>query len=135
MRRNLFWVYNVAFMNKRLIHPIMLVLFVSMLTNAFDWAFNGEVFAHELDHAHHVISPDPTAHLEAHQRAVSSNDNHLDAATHLCLHAAGQYQPFFFVPPPLVPAAVGVESLISFLPDTAPESIPDSPLHPPKASL
>ena len=59
-------------MNKRRhIHSVMLVLFVSMLTNAFSWAFNGEVFAHELDHEHHVLSLDPAAHLEAHQHAAT----------------------------------------------------------------
>ncbi|MDE2365841.1 MAG: hypothetical protein KGM95_02785 [Betaproteobacteria bacterium] len=106
-----------------------------MLTNAFGWAFNGEVFAHELDHEHHVLSLDPTAHLEAHQHAVSNGDGHLDAATHLCLHAAGQYQPFFFTAPLLVPASVGMDVLAVFVSSTAPESVPDSPLHPPKISF
>jgi hypothetical protein len=122
-------------MNKRRhIHSIMLLLFVCMMTNAFGWAFNGEVFAHELDHEHHLLSLDPAAHLEAHQRATANDEGHMDAATHLCLHAAGQYQPFFFTPPPLVPAAAGVESPAVFLSVIVPESIPDSPLHPPKAS-
>ena len=95
----------------RRIHSVMLILFVTMLTNAFSWAFNGEVFAHELDHEHHVLSLDPTAHLEAHQHAALNDDGHLDAATHLCLHAAGQYQPFFFTPPLIVPASIGMEAL------------------------
>ena len=120
-------------MNKRSrIYTIMLVLFVSMLTNAFGWAFNGEVFAHELDHEHHVLSLDPTTHLEAHQHAAINDEGHLDAATHLCLHAAGQYQPFFFTSPPYVPASTGVEASILFVPVTVPDSIPDSPLHPPR---
>jgi hypothetical protein len=121
-------------MNKR--HHIYFVVFAllaSMLTNAFGWAFNGEVFAHELDHKHHVLSLDPTAHLEAHQRAITNDDGHLDAATHLCLHAAGQYQPFFFTSPLLVPASIGMDVLAVFVSSTAPESIPDSPLHPPRA--
>ncbi|HVW63628.1 MAG TPA: hypothetical protein VHB01_01345 [Nitrosospira sp.] len=121
-------------MKKRRTYPILLMLFVTLLTNAFAWGFNGEVFAHELDHEHHLLSLDPTAHLEAHQRAAINDEGHMDAATHLCLHAAGQYQPFFFIPPPLVPAAVGMESPIIFLSVIVPESIPDSPLHPPKAS-
>lgn len=120
-------------MNKRRhLYPVMLVLFVSLLTNAFGWAFNGEVFAHELDHEHHVLSLDPTAHLEAHQHAAINDDGHLDAATHLCLHAAGQYQPFFFTPLPFVPASIGEDALIVFVPVLTPESIPDSPLHPPR---
>src|SRR6185312_7331030 len=126
-------VYNLSVMNKRRhLYSVMLVLFVTMLTNAFGWAFNGEVFAHELDHEHHVLSLDPTAHLEAHQHALINDEGHLDAATHLCLHAAGQYQPFFFTPPPLVPASAGVEMLSAFVSITFPESVPDSPLHPPR---
>ena len=54
-------------------------LLVSMLTNAFGWAFNGEVFAHGLDHEHHVLSLDPTTHLEAHQHALINDEGHLDA--------------------------------------------------------
>lgn len=111
---------------------IVFALLVSVLTNAFGWAFNGEVFAHELDHEHHVLSLDPTAHLEAHQHAVNSDDGHLDAATHLCLHAAGQYQPFFFTAPPRVPSSAGEEVPLVFIAVTFPESIPDSPLHPPR---
>ncbi|WP_227869225.1 hypothetical protein [Nitrosospira lacus] len=126
-------VYNLTAMNKRrCIYSVMLLLFVSMLTNAFGWAFNGEVFAHELDHEHHVLSLDPTAHLEAHHHAALNDEGHLDAATHLCLHAAGQYQPFFFTSPPRVPASTGAEVLTSFISLIVPESIPDSPLHPPK---
>lgn len=107
-------------------------LLVSMLTNAFGWAFNGEVFAHELDHEHHVLSLDPTAHIEAHQHALINDEAHLDAATHLCLHAAGQYQPFFFTAPPFVPASTAAEVLSAFISITFPESVPDSPLHPPR---
>ncbi|MDN5881218.1 MAG: hypothetical protein L0H37_02490 [Nitrosospira sp.] len=126
-------------MNKRCrsrhIYTVMLVLLASMLTNAFGWAFNGEVFAHELDHEHHVLSSDPAAHLEAHQRAVFNDETHPDAATHLCLHAAGQYLPFFFTAAPLVPASVGTEILTGFVSVTVPESIPDSPLHPPRTAF
>jgi hypothetical protein len=126
-------VYNPNDMNKRRHNPsVMLLLFVCILTNAFGWAFNGEVFAHELDYEHHVLSLDPTAHLEAHQHAAINDDSHLDAATHLCLHAAGQYQPFFFTAPLLVPASLGVETPMIFISVAVPESIPDSPLHPPR---
>lgn len=122
-----------ATMNKRLIHSVIVVLCVSMLTNAFGWAFNGEVFAHELDHEHHVLSLDPTAHLEAHHQAVLSDDDHLDAATHLCLHAAGQYQPFFLNTLPLVPVSIGSGTLAAFVSVSIPESIPDSLFHPPRS--
>jgi hypothetical protein len=120
---------------RRHINSIMIMLFVSMMTNAFGWAFNGEVFAHELDHEHHVLSLDPAAHLEAHRNAALNDDGHMDAATHLCLHAAGQYQPFFFTPPLTVPASIGMEALVAFVSATVPESIPESPLHPPRSVL
>lgn len=122
-------------MNKRLLQPVVLALFVTMLMTGFGWAFNGEVFAHELDRKHHAFSLDPVALLEAHEHEAVSNSEHLDAAINLCVHTAGQYQPFFFVSPPHVPASVGEESLIVFLPVIVPESIPDSPLHPPKNSF
>jgi hypothetical protein len=122
-------------MPRRRIHFVMLMLFVSMMTNALSWAFNGEVFAHELDHAHHILSLDPTAHLEAHRHALRNDKGHLDAATHLCLHAAGQYLPFFFTSPPLVPASIGMEVLAAFVSFIVPESVPDSPLRPPKNSF
>ena len=64
-----------------------------------------------------------------------NDDGHLDAATHLCLHAAGQYQPFFFTAPLIVPASIGMEVLALFVSDIIPESIPDSPLHPPRSTL
>ncbi len=126
-------VYNQTHMNmRRHACSFIFALLVSILTNAFGWAFNGEVFAHELDHEHHVLSLDPTAHLEAHQHALINDEGHLDAATHLCLHAAGQYQPFFFTPPPFVAASVGAEVLSTFVSIAFPESVPDSPLRPPR---
>jgi hypothetical protein len=107
-------------------YAMMFALLASTLTNAFGlW----EVFAHELDE--HRPLPDPAAHLEAHQ-AVATDEGHLDAATHLCLHAAGQYQPFFFTAPPLVPASDGTEVPSVFISNPFPESVPDSPLHPPR---
>ena len=119
-------------MPRHRIHFVMLMLFISMMTNALSWAFNGEVFAHELDHAHHVLSLDPMAHLEAHQHALNDDKGHLDAATHLCLHAAGQYQPFFLTAPLMVAASTAEEIITGFITVTIPESIPDSPLHPPR---
>lgn len=118
--------------HSRNIHFVMLMLFISMMTNALSWAFNGEVFAHELDHVHHVLSFDPTAHLEAHQRALRNDEGHLDAATHLCLHAAGQYQPFFLTAPLVIPPSIAEECVTSPVAASIPESILDSPLHPPR---
>ena len=122
-------------MNKDFIQPVVLVLFVTILTTGFGWAFNGEVFAHEVDRKHHALSLDPVALLEAHEHEAASNSDHLDAAINLCVHAAGQYQPFFFTSPPLVPPSIGMEALTRFVSIPVPESIPDSPLHPPKNSF
>lgn len=119
-------------MNKRLIRPVIFTLFVTMLTTGFGWAFNGEVFAHELDRQHHTLSLDPIALQEAHELEAANDSKHVDAAIDLCLHAAGQYQPFFFTIPPLVPASMGMEALTRFLSIPLPESVPDSPLHPPR---
>jgi hypothetical protein len=119
-------------MKKRHIQPVIFALLVVVLTAGFGWTFNGELFAHELDHKHHVLSVDPMAHLEAHQHDLSSGDRELDAATHLSLHAFGQYSPFFFNAPLLVPASIGMETLTLFVFVPVPESIPDSPLHPPR---
>ena len=122
-------------MKKRFIRPVIFALFVAMLTTGFGWAFNGEVFAHELDRKHHMLSLDPVALQEAHELEASHDGKHVDAAIDLCLHAAGQYQPFFFTVPPLVPASIGMGALTLFVPVIVPESIPDSPLHPPKTSF
>ena len=117
---------------RRQTHSVIVMLFVCMMTNAFSWAFNGEVFAHELDHEHHVLSPDPLSQLKAHQQALASDESHPDAVTHLCLHAAGQYPPFFFTAPLIVPASTGMEIRAAFVSVVLPESIPDSLLRPPR---
>jgi len=122
-------------MKKRYLHSVIFALLVGILTNACGWAFNGEIVAHELDHAHHAFSLDPVAHHQAHQQAEAYDDNGLDAATHLSLHAAGQYQPFFFMPPLTIPAFSAIEVLTVFVPATIPDSILDSPLHPPRSIL
>ncbi|ODT65411.1 MAG: hypothetical protein ABS69_19235 [Nitrosomonadales bacterium SCN 54-20] len=119
-------------MNKSLSQSVILVLFVSILANAFGWAFNGEVFNHELDHDHHAFSLNPIALLDAHEHEVSNDADHPDAAINLCLHAAGQYQPFFFTPPLIVPPLTVVGVLVIFILSIIPDSILDSPLHPPR---
>ncbi len=119
-------------MMKYLSNYIVLVMFTSMLTNAFGWAFSGEVFAHELDHEHPILSLDPTVHLKAHQHDTNKDSSQLDAATHLCLHASGQYQPFYFTDLILVPASVSSNTLAIFISDFIPDSISDPPLRPPR---
>ena len=106
-----------------------------MMTNAFGWAFSGEVFAHEIDHEHPILSLDPMVHLKAHQHDSEKDSSQLDAATHLCLHASGQYQPFYFTAPLLVPTSVSSVTLTIFISDFSPDSISEPPLRPPKETF
>ena len=107
-----------------------------MMTNAFSWAFSGEVFAHEIDHEHPILSLDPMVHLKAHQQDSEKDSSQLDAATHLCLHASGQYQPFYFTAPLLVPTSVSSTTLTIFISsDFIPDSISEPPLRPPKETF
>jgi hypothetical protein len=122
-------------MNKFIRSYIMFMMLTSMLTNAFGWAFSGEVFAHELDHEHPILSLDPTVHLKAHQHDSDKDSSQLDAATHLCLHASGQYQPFYFTALLLVPSSVSSDILTVFISDFIPDSVSEPPLRPPKETL
>ena len=77
-------------------YPVIAMLIVCMLTNGLSLSFSGEVFAHELDHVYQKLPADPATHLEMHRNNIAKEGADLDAATHICLHAAGQFQPFFF---------------------------------------
>ena len=114
--------------------PIIFMLIVSILTNGLSLSFRGEVFAHELDHIRQVLPSDPATHLELHRNNVSRDGADLDAATHLCLHSAGQYQPFFFNSFPFIPEQAAAEVLTVFISAIIPETIPDLPLRPPRSS-
>lgn len=120
-------------MRKYSAYPIIFMLIVSILTNGLSLSFRGEVFAHELDHVRQSLSTDPATHLELHRNNVSWEGVDLDAATHLCLHSAGQYQPFFFHSFPLIPDVVVTEVMAVFISSLIPETIPDLPLRPPRA--
>lgn len=123
-------------MRKYPAYPVIVMLIVCILTNGLSLSFRGEMFAHELDHIHHdhALSADHAIHLELHQHHTTSNDSaDLDAATHLCLHSAGQYQPFFFNSLPLIPDQAIVEVLTVFVSAIIPETIPDLPLRPPRS--
>lgn len=113
--------------------PVIVMLIVSILTNGLSLSFRGEVFAHELDHIHQVLPLDPATHLESHRNNVSREGADLDAATHLCLHSAGQYQPFYFNSLPLIPNQAAAEVLTVFISAMIPETIPDLPLRPPRS--
>lgn len=119
-------------MRKYPVYPIILMLIVSILTNGLSLSFRGEVFAHELDHIHQALSANPATHLELHHGNVSRDGADLDAATHLCLHSVGQYQPFFFNSFPQIPDPIATESLAIFVSAFTPETIPDLPLRPPR---
>ncbi|MDP1558858.1 MAG: hypothetical protein Q8K59_04755 [Nitrosomonas sp.] len=120
-------------MSKHLvINSVIVLLFVSLLTNAFGWTFHGEAFAQGLDDHQYTLSFTPVKEVELRQHNDMTDDKNLDFITHLCLHAAGQYQPFYFTLPPLLPAADGKEILAVFFPVTVPESVLDSPFRPPR---
>ncbi|MBL8498717.1 hypothetical protein ABF87_05625 [Nitrosomonas sp. JL21] len=122
-------------MRKYSAYSIILMLVVSILTNGLSLSFRGEVFAHELDHIHQVLPADPAAHLEYHRNNVSLDGADLDAATHLCLHSVGQYQPFFFNSLPFISAQESAEVLTVFVFSFFPETIPDLLLRPPRSIL
>lgn len=110
------------------------MLFVTVLMNAFGWAFGGVAVTHEFDHERRVLSLDPTAHLDAHQQSSEANGSGgLDAAIHLYLHAFGQYaQPLLLGGYPLAVIWVVMEVLAEFEPAFIPGPIADSPLRPPQ---
>ena len=96
--------------------PVIFMLVVCILVNGLSLSFRGEVFAHELDHA-----------------SLAKEGIDLDAATHLCLHSAGQYQPFFFHSLPQVFQQVVAKTEIFFVSSVLPEIIPDPFLRPPSS--
>ncbi len=119
-------------MRKYSAYPVIFMLIVSVLTNGLSLSFRGEVFAHELDHIRQSLSADPATHLELHRNNVAWDGVDLDAATHLCLHSAGQYQPFFFHSLPLIPGVIMTEAVVVFISSFIPETIPDLLLRPPR---
>lgn len=112
---------------------VVLAFLVSMLTNTFGWSFNGKMFTHELAHYHHreLFLMNPDAHLELHHALDGNVD--LDAATHLCLHAASQLQAFY-LPSLLQITIVGIGAVVlEIIGSTFPETIPDRLYHPPRS--
>jgi len=119
-------------MRKLSVHSVIIFLVAVMLTNGIGISFKSEVFAHELDHARQSLSINPEMHLESHLTSVFMDGMELDAATHLCLHAAGQYQPFYFNLIATVPSFEGKEILTPYISSFLPDSIQESPYHPPR---
>lgn len=126
-------------------YPVILMLIISMLANGLSLSFRGEVFSHELDHIHQLdhshsfdhshqsLSADPETYLELHHDDVSWDGVDIDAATHLCLHAVGQYQPFFFNSFPLIPDLIVTKAITLFISSFIPETVPDLLLRPPRS--
>ncbi|WP_090332754.1 hypothetical protein [Nitrosomonas sp. Nm51] len=122
-------------MRKSPVYLVIIALIVALLGNSFGISFKREVFTHELDHIRQALSPNPELHLQAHQNNVPTDGKGLDEATHLCLHAAGQYQPFYFIhiSIPCLPASN--EKLTVYIPLVLPDSVPESPYHPPRKTV
>jgi len=114
------------------VHATIVILIVVILTNGIGISFKPEVFAHELDHARQSLSSNPASHLEVHRNSVFIDNLELDAATHLCLHAAGQYQPFYFNLIATLPPLEGKEILVPHISSMLPDSILELPYHPPR---
>ena len=112
---------------------VVLTLLVSVLANTFGWSFNSKIFTHELAHHHYrelfLLYPD--AHLELHHTLDDNVD--LDSATHLCLHAAGQLQPFYFSSLLQINVVDASEIVLETIDSSFPETIPDRLYHPPRS--
>lgn len=111
---------------------VVFILVAIILANGIGISFKPEVFAHELDHVRQSLFSNPEIHLDAHRDSVVMDNAELDAATHLCLHAAGQYQPFYFLLITLMPPLEGREILTSRISLFLPDSVLESPYHPPR---
>ena len=113
------------------INSIVIVLFVSLLTNGLASAFHGEVFMHELGHDHqHTHSTAETTHAE-HQHYEFDDDKNLDHSVHICFSAV--YHPLLFTKLPLVPAIVGKEILPKSIFPQVQKPILDLPFRPPRS--
>jgi hypothetical protein len=128
-------------MNRSLIkNSIAFILFVSLLANGLAWAFHEEIYTHELDHHHNAHEPYHHHHTTLTQAENIENNQHnnladgeiMDSIIHISLHAAGQFQPFYFTLPPSIPTAAGKETLAVFISVLFPESILDSLFRPPR---
>ena len=106
---------------------VVVVLLVSLLANALAWAFQGEVFIHELDYYKQLTAQ--TIQQEDHQGNELSDEKSSNFSAHICLSAA--YQLFFFTKLPLFIPIAGKEVLANFILLQVPESFLGSPFRPP----
>lgn len=118
-----------------LIKTVCLLFIITMLTNTLGWSFNSKVYTHELEHLRYseLFTANPENHRELHREL--SDNGEIDAATHLCLHAAGQYQPFYFNS--IITAIMvfnSIEAILVNNPKLLPEIILEAFLRPPISS-
>lgn len=113
---------------------IVLAILASFLTNGLGWAFDGSPIQHDLDHAHHAIALDVADHLALHHDSQPDDDD-LDAAVHVHLHAVGHA--LSFVPSGAAPVmgSTGTEVHVVFVPAFIPDAIGDPLLRPPRRTL
>ncbi|MBY0378346.1 MAG: hypothetical protein K2Q33_07280 [Gammaproteobacteria bacterium] len=106
---------------------VVFVLLVSLLVNALTWAFQGEVFIHELDYYKQLTAQ--TIQQEDHQGNELSDEKSSNFSVEICLCAACQL--FFFTKLPLFVPIAGKEVLANFILLQVPESFLGSPFRPP----
>ncbi len=112
------------------INSVVLILFVSLLTNGFTAAMYGEIFMHESNHCHqHSPSVEEITHGEYPHNRLAEEEN-LDLSVHTCFNTV--YLPLLLTKLPLLPTVDGKETLAQFIYFQIPESTPDSPFHPPR---
>lgn len=114
----------------RTIQVVVYALLLSLLASAPGWTL-GTAIAHEFDHELRVIPSDAISHWDEHQQNDTASGNP-DEITHQFLHAAGQAQSSYLGHPSLIIAPGGSAVPTQFISSFAPESVPDSPLRPPK---
>ncbi|MFN0315776.1 MAG: hypothetical protein ACKVQA_12150 [Burkholderiales bacterium] len=110
---------------------IIYALIIALVANGFGWMATRAAMAHDLDHERMVLSLDPASHLGEH-RVPSDGDSDPDADTHLSLHAAGCAQSVFLSEYTLAKFFAGAQVLTALVPVFISESLPYSPLRPPR---
>lgn len=113
---------------------LVLTILVTFLTNGFGWGFDAATIAHDLDHERHAVAPDTADHLAMHHES-NPDDDDLDAAVHLHLHAVGHALPC--VPSNAAPVLVSTatEVHVVFVPAFIPDATGDPLLRPPRNAL
>lgn len=128
------WVVHISVMRFFRTSSIVLTILVTFLTNGFGWAFDAATIAHDLDHERHAIAPDAADHLAIHHESHPDDDD-LDAAVHLHLHAMGHVLPCVTSSAAPVSVSTGTEVHVVFVPAFIPDATGDPLLRPPRNTL